>query len=494
MGEVDTRDARLAWLEARHAEDQATIAALRRELSEARATLAELRAAVLELEARLGRDSSNSDKPPSTDKPTSRRQREKKRRGTGRKPGGQAGHEAHHRQLLPEEKVDEVKPVLPRECSRCGGPVEARQQGPPAHRHQVWEVPEVKPYVTEWRLLYGYCAGCERWTSGELPPGVPTGAFGPRLMALVAYMTGLLRLPKRPVQWLWRDVLGVEVALGSVSKVEGQVSQALAAPVEEARQYIRRQRGPVHLDDTGWHEGSLRKALWAAATGLVAVFLIAEGRSKKVAQEIMGKDFQGIVVADRARAHRWLGVERWQLCWSHLQRNFQSWVDRGREASEPGKHLVEYTATLFRLLRRVRDGTLRRSTMLRRMDEVRQRVRAVLEEVSVGVDENAARAARELLELWKALWTFMKHEEVPATNNHDERLLRHAVCMRKVSFGTKSSEGSRFIERALSTVTTLRLQNRPVLSFLTQAVESWLHGQSAPSLLPPLAPGRYATA
>jgi len=352
----------------------------------------------------------------------------------------------------------------------------------------------VKPYVTEWRLLYGYCAGCERWTSGELPPGVPTGAFGPRLMALVAYMTGLLRLPKRPVQWLWRDVLGVEVALGSVSKVEGQVSQALAAPVEEARQYIRRQRGPVHLDDTGWHEGSLRKALWAAATGLVAVFLIAEGRSKKVAQEIMGKDFQGIVVADRARAHRWLGVERWQLCWSHLQRNFQSWVDRGREASEPGKHLVEYTATLFRLLRRVRDGTLRRSTMLRRMDEVRQRVRAVLEEVSVGVDENAARAARELLELWKALWTFMKHEEVPATNNHDERLLRHAVCMRKVSFGTKSSEGSRFIERALSTVTTLRLQNRPVLSFLTQAVESWLHGQSAPSLLPPLAPGRYATA
>ena len=66
--------------------------------------------------------------------------------------------------------------------------------------------------------------------------------------------------------------------------------------------------------------------------------------------------------------------------------------------------------------------------------------------------------------------------------------------MRKVSFGTKSPEGSRFIERALSTMTTLRLRNRPVLPFLTQAVEAWLHGQSAPSLLPPLAPGLHAAA
>jgi transposase len=494
MREVDPRDGRIAQLEAQHAEDQASLAALRRELAEARATIAELRATVAELKARLGRDSSNSDQPPSTDRPGSRGRREKKRRGTGRKPGGQVGHEAHHRQLLPEEKVDEVKEVLARECSGCGGRVEAREEGPPAHRHQVWEVPEVKPHVTEWRLLYGYCAGCERWTRRELPPGVPPGAFGPRLMALVAYMTGLLRLPKRPVQWLLRDVLGVEVALGSVSKVEEQVSQALAAPVEEARQYIRGQRGPVHLDDTGWHEGAQRKALWAAATGAVAVFLIAKGRSKQVAQEILGKDFQGIAVTDRARAHWWLGVERWQLCWSHLQRNFQSWVDRGREASEPGRHLLEYTATLFRLLRRVRDGTLRRSTLLRRMDEVRQRIRVLLEEVGGCVEENAARSARELLALWKALWTFMRREDVPATNNHDERLLRHAVCMRKVSFGTKSPEGSRFIERALSTVTTLRLQNRPVLPFLTQAVEAWLHGQSAPSLLPPLAPGLHAAA
>ncbi|WNG43759.1 IS66 family transposase [Archangium minus] len=494
MGEVDPRDARIAQLEARHAEDQATIAELRRELAAARATIAELRATIAELRERLGRDSSNSDKPPSTDGPEGRRRRNKKPRGSGRRPGGQVGHEAHGRQLLPEDQVDEVRPVLPRACSKCGGPVEEREEGPPASRHQVWEVPEVKPHVTEWRLVYGYCAGCQRWTQGELPEGVPTGTFGPRLMALVAYMTGLLRLPKRPVQWLLRDVLGVEVALGSISKVEAQVSQALAEPVEQARQYIRKQTGPVHLDDTGWHEGPLRKALWVAATALVAVFLIAEGRSKKVAQWILGEGFKGMVVADRARAHWWLGVERWQVCWSHLQRNFRSWVDRGRGACEVGKQLLEYTATLFQLLRRVHDGTLERGTMVRRMDEVRQRVRELLEKARECADEKAAHAASELLGQFKALWTFMHHEDVPATNNHAERLLRHAVCMRKVSFGTKSPEGSRFIERILTAVTTLRLQNRPVLPFLTRAVESWLHGHGAPSLLPSSLPPLHAAA
>ena len=226
----------------------------------------------------------------------------------------------------------------------------------------------------------------------------------------------------------------------------------------------------------------------------VAVFLIAEGRSKKVAQWILGEGFGGIAVADRAKAHGWLGVERWQVCWSHLQRNFQSWVDRGRGACEVGKQLLEYTATLFQLLRRVREGPLERGAMVRRMDEVRQRIRELLEQARAGADEKAAHAASELLGQWKALWTFMHREDVPATNNHAERLLRHAVCMRKVSFGTKSPEGSRFIERILTAVTTLRLQNRPVLPFLTPAVESRLHGHSAPSLLPSAPPPRHAAA
>ncbi|WP_414639257.1 DUF6444 domain-containing protein [Archangium sp.] len=119
MGEVDPRDTRIAELQAR--------------LAEAHATIAELR-------ARLGSNLSNSDKPPYTDGRGSRRGRDK-RKSTGRKPGGQVGHEAHLRELLPTQKVDEVKPVLPSAYSGCGGPVEAREKGPPASRHRCGRCP-----------------------------------------------------------------------------------------------------------------------------------------------------------------------------------------------------------------------------------------------------------------------------------------------------------------------------------------------------------------
>jgi len=90
--------------------------------------------------------------------------------------------------------------------------------------------------------------------------------------------------------------------------------------------------------------------------------------------------------------------------------------------------------------------------------------------------------------MWKALWHFVHREDVEATNNHGERQLRHAVRTREVSYGTKSPEGSRFIERTLTSVGTCRLQQRPVLPFLTRAVETWLRGEPAPSPLPSAAP------
>ena len=157
MSEIDPRDARIAQLEAEVAE-------LKKQLAEALATIAELR-------ARLGQNSRNSNKPPSSDGPGVKRERKEP---TGRKPGGQPGHKGHRRELLPPEKVDEVVAVQPKGCSRCGGELEQREDGPAAWRHQVVELPEVKPRVTEYQLRSGHCARCEVWTQAQLPPVLPS--------------------------------------------------------------------------------------------------------------------------------------------------------------------------------------------------------------------------------------------------------------------------------------------------------------------------------
>jgi transposase len=466
VSEIDPRDARIAQLEAELAE-------MKQQLAEALATLAELR-------AQLGQTSRNSNKPPSSDGPGVKRS---SKESTGRKPGGQPGHKGQRREMLPPEKVDEVVEVRPKECNRCAGELEQREDGPPAWRHQVVELPEVKPRITEYQLCYGQCTRCEAWTQAELPQGVPSGAFGPRLTAVVALLTGRLRLTKRLVQEFLESVLGVELALGSVCKLERSMSAALQSPVEEAHAYVREALS-VNADETGWRE-KLRKAwLWVAATTLVTVFAIHRERSGKAARQLLGEDFMGFAGTDRWSGYNWLDINLRQLCWAHLRRDWQKWVDRGAQAKPLGRALLGQTKKLFELYHQWREGTLPRPAFQARMSEVEAAVARLLRRAQVCPDQKVAGMAEAIIKLEPALWAFVHMEQVEPTNNRAERALRPAVCMRKGSFGTHSPEGSRYIERMLTAVTTLKLQQRNVLDYLTTAMCAHLHGQAAPSLLP----------
>ena len=141
-------------------------------------------------------------------------------------------------------------------------------------------------------------------------------------------------------------MLGVELSLGSVCNVERQVSQALAAPVEEAREFVRRQP-VVHADETGWREAKGRAWLWTATTALVTVFQIAKSRSAAVAKQILGEAFSGFLVVDRWSAYEW--TELRQLCWAHLLRDFQGFVDRGGRGALIGEKLLAQSRIMFEL-------------------------------------------------------------------------------------------------------------------------------------------------
>jgi transposase len=480
---ADPRDARIAGLEALLAARDASIAEFEVRLQQALEKISVL-------EARLAQNSSNSSKPPSSDPPGAVRRAVKP---TGRKPGGQPGHEGHKRELLPLEQVDRVVTLAPGTCGRCQGPVVEKLDAPPPVRHQVTELPPVKPHVTEYRQCFGYCAGCEAWTSAPLPADVSASAFGPRLTALVALLSGQYRLSKRMVQDLLSSVLGVELSLGSVSKLESNVSAALEAPVEQARQHVQ-QAHVAHLDETGWREGRRKAWLWTAVTSEVTVFLIATSRGAAVAKQMLGEDFTGFLVTDRWSAYGWADLHLRQVCWSHLLRDFQGFVDRGGKGAALGKELLKQARRMFKWWHRVRDGTLSRRTFERRMREVEREVGRLLRKAAVCPDRKTAGMAKQILKLEPALWTFVQVEGLEPTNNAAERAIRPAVLYRKGCFGTHSAGGSRFVERMLTVVATLKQQKRNVLEFLTAAYEAHLRGLPTPSLLPTAAPASLAFA
>ena len=172
------------------------------------------------------------------------------------------------------------------------------------------------------------------------------------------------------------------------------------------------------------------------------------------------------------------------MCWAHLKRDFQALVERGGESERIGRALLEQVEQMFGLWHRVRDGTLSRADFQTAMQPIQTHVGDLLHEGAALACDKTRRTCENILKLEVALWTFVRVEGVEPTNNSAERGLRRAVLWRRRSFGTQSEDGSHFVERVLTAVTTLRQQKRDVLDYLTEACAATMRGDKAPSLLP----------
>ena len=429
------------------------------------------------LEARLAQNSSNSSRPPSSDPPSA-----PPASGpgpTGKKRGGQPGHPRHKRALLPPERVNETAELKPKDCRRCGKRLFGSDAEP--YRHQVVDIPRVIAKVVEYRLHALLCGECNITTRATLPAEARS-PFGPRLQSMMAVCAGSYHLSKRMIEELVSDFFDVDISLGSVSNLEQASSEAMAEPAREAAAHVQEQP-VVHADETGWTEAKKKAWLWVAVAGNVAVFLIRRSRGKDVAKELLGSVFAGILNTDRWCAYNWVNTLRRQLCWAHLIRHFKGFEDHGKEAKSLGVALQAQCDLMFDYWHRVRDGTLLRSSFRQYMVPVRREIVRLLRCGVASSSGHVVSKCREILKLEGALFTFVRVAGVEPTNNVAESAIRPAVLWRKGSFGTDSERGSRFVERILTVVTTLRMQKRNVLDFMTAACEARLRGDRAPSLL-----------
>jgi transposase len=379
------------------------------------------------------------------------------------------------------EEVTAVVPIKPEQCASCHAPLSG--DDPTPFRHQVIEIPPIEPVITEYQWHQLTCPDCGATTRAPWPAGVPSGTYGPRVHATVALCTGSYRLAKRTTQQVLADLFGVPMSVGSISQSEKTTTEVIAEPVKEARGYVEAQ-SVAHLDETSWREGGKRAWLGVAVTSLVTVFLIRLSRGGPVARELLGEGFSGLLVTDRYRADNGYPVRWRQLGWSHVLRDFEAIRGRGGASEEIGDALLEQAHQMFTWWHRVREGTLARSTFRSYMTPLRREVERLLEAGSQCGVAKTEGMCREILKRREALWTFVQVEGVEPTNNTAERSIRPGVQWRKGSFGTQSEAGSRYVERIMTVVATLKQQNRNVLDYLTAAHEAALRGEAAPSLLP----------
>jgi transposase len=447
------------------------------------------------LEQKASASSRTSSSPPSADAPKTRQQRRAEAREKAkelarqdgkkkREAGGQPGHPGSGRELLGEDRMQEIVDHYPDDCSGCGREFTDSEKVPRRGpgRHQVAELPPTAVFYVEHRTHRLRCPGCAGRTRAILGT-VGESAFGPGLQAAVVALTARNRISRRDMSELVWELFGVRVSVGAIDRICQRTSGLLAGPHERLRSQVL-DSDAINVDETGWYLAGENRWMWTAATEHAAIFMIVEDRHRDRLGELLGSDFSGIVTSDRWWAYDLLDPDRRQACWSHLQRDFR-FHSEGLAAQQIfGATGLALTRRLFAVWHAFAEHQNRRR-LAREMKPVKTELRTLLEHAGNGSKRHRlhSRFANNLLKLWSALWTFITIPGVTPTNNAAERALRGPVIHRKLSHGSQSDNGERFTERSLSASVTCRLQHRSLLAYLRELLTAHQTGGALPALL-----------
>ena len=425
-----------------------------------------------ELERRLGLNSANSGKPPSSDgfKKPSRvtNQREK----TGRKSGGQAGHEGTTlRQVpTPDKVVDHCPPV----CTGCGGALSV-EQATGHQKRQVFDLPPPVMQVTEHRAHSCWCWACGMETQAAFPAEVRAAVqYGATVEALVVYLQAWQLIPEDRLAELMGDIFGVEVATSTIAAMGHRKAQGFAELAEHIEQQVKH-TAVKHLDETGYRIAGVLQWLHVASTCLLTCYRTSAKRGA------MLTGVWGIIVHDFWRPYlAMIGVTH-ALCNAHHLRELKALMDIEKEPWARAMHrFLRQTCHAAHLARAQQRSLSPRflAWLSARYDRILAQGLAFHEDqapLGAGLPTHRGRIRRRtghnlLLRLCdhkEATLRFLHDPTVPFTNNQAERDLRMMKVRQKISGGFRSETGAHTFATLRTVLSTARKQGWNILATLT---------------------------
>lgn len=438
-------------------------------------TIQELRQEIATLKEKLNTNSSNSSTPPSQDP----NRYKKTRKGTGRKPGGQRGHPGYSRKLFPPTEVQNHVEIYPEQCPHCKTD-EFLSDAIKTSIHQQIDLPEIKPEVTQYNLHACQCEKCGKVVSAQVPFEAKKG-FGPRLMGFIEMLVGEARATKRVIVKLL-GYMGIPISSGSISNIHKLAGEILKGPYDIIKAEVLNQN--MNADETTWYTNGQRKWLWIGTSYSATFFQIDPSRSMEACERVFG-NFKKIITTDRYAAYNAIECIK-QSCWSHLKRDFEKIEGRGGLDEVIGKALKAITDKVFDFWREFSTGILTRQEFQNKFEiEIIPIMESSLKvgASAVGVSAKTQATCANILLKFETLFTFIYHEGIEPTNNFAERNLRPAVIWRKLTAGSRSEWGEKYIERLLTVTMTLKQRAKNVFEYFVSCFFAWQRAGPAPAPL-----------
>jgi transposase len=454
------------------AEDASTAenATLRAENGALRELIAGMQAEIAELKRRLGLDSSNSGKPPSSDGLKKPARIRSLREPSGKTRGGQKGHPGET--LRQVETPDVVVDHYPKACAGCGAALTAAMATGHSAR-QVFDLPEPRPpVVTEHRAHVCSCAQCGTTSSASFPEGVAAPVqYGRRICAMVVYLLHGHFLPEDRLAELMRDLFGVGLVPATVARMSRCCAYRFASFIDAVHEEVCCAK-VKHLDETGFRLGGKTQWLHIASTALVTFYRISAKRGSLLAGVV------GIVVHDHWKPYYTMKGVLHALCNAHHLRELKALIEIDQE---------DWARKMQMLLRRACHATnLARERGLplkpRFIARIERRYDAIVREGFAYHEELPAlrRAQRRgikphrighnllmrLRERGADVLRFLHDPDVPFTNNEAERDARMMKLRQKISGGFRCQASAQDFATIRSVLSTAKKQGWNILHTL----------------------------
>jgi transposase len=379
-----------------------------------------------------------------------------------KKPGKQPGADGLSRTtpLVPEQTI----PHHPENCASCNSPLTIDPDAKPHMGYYVLELEKKDSgveVICTLHLYYQTTCDCGHHTKAKPLTGYVSvvegrsrdlriqeyGLVGPMLATFIASLAARYRMSRPKIKELLNDWLSVELSVGTIDRCIREVGIACSPVVDELIEELQSAE-IIHIDETPWYEKGNLRWLWVAISSTIAVYHIGSRRKEELLHLITDA-FLGWLVTDGYGAYS--THPKRQHCLAHLIRKaiaLTQVVDK--EAQDLGQWLLEELRELIHNIA-LGDGDEEKDQNPARLYRVCR--------LATGTSHPKLKAlAWEILRDWDAVVAFFYNPQLPPTNNEAERALRHAVIARRISYGTRSSEGSLAYCSILSVIETCRLR------------------------------------
>lgn len=443
-------------------EDQKRIKELESEVASLKGIINDLLERINRLQNR--KNSNNSSVPPSKDENRPRRTKSL-RKPSGKKPGGQKGHEGSTLEMSPAPDI--IVEHRPDKCGACGSALPT-DKGTFRGKRQVVDIPPVVPEYTEHRVYSAKCT-CGHETAGEFPSGVNTPiSYGANIEAVIAYMYSRQYLPSKRMQELLRDIYGLPISEGSIFNIIGRFVLKSEVAYEAIRKEIAESR-VVGSDETGIYVNGELHWGWTWQSKNATFIAISPNRGSQT----IGDAFEGglpgaILVHDCWKPHFNSGAAGHQLCTAHLLRELKHFEERfGHPWATKFAEMLADALKLKKKMTRVQYF----HPLIER-DRIKEHLRLLLEEELPPGMKDMTTFQNRMWRYREYLFTFLYHPDVPPDNNASERAIRNIKVKQKISGQFKSPFGAKCFAMIRSITDTCLKNDQNVLNALKLIAQS----------------------